>query len=537
MENEEKIEKVNEIFALCHSIDDANADIFDVLKFTEQIYEIYKKEKAKLPYHKLRKMKAQLKKKFYTLTMPTAPALASVPAAAQELRRLGTDNAYPSLASAVALARNYPLDFTLQYPPRREYFQEKFHSPLDAAPKKVYTEKRLLLYTHVPFCEAKCYYCNFAIDTRANIEVHRRYTALLCEQLHRLADFIPETIEIAGIDIGGGTPTRLDEKLLAQLLAALRPWRARSPLAHPLSIETTPSIAANSPERLTALVADGVSRISMGVQSTNTATLAAVNRGRQNNMAEKAFTNLRNANFRRINIDLIFALPGQTLDDWRRDIEFVLAMRPDSITTYDCLYRGKGRALTQHSPDKPTPERYGILYDDAFARLTAAGYKADYGSVNFSQHANESGTSPYYEARLHAHIPYLGVGNYSSSQFGDTWFFAPYGVDEWAARIEAGDILPVGESYRLPMHELMAKQLLLSLNFGTIDATLFAHRFGQTLEDAHGPALAFAVEQNWLVKTATGYSVAHGHFRDMPLIRSLFYTPAAIAWLRDKMTT
>ena len=434
-------------------------------------------------------------------------------------------------AERASLAANYPLDFTLQYPPRREYFQDFFRAPV--ALEQAKQESEVLLYAHVPFCQSKCYFCNFAVDIRANPDLHQRYTDMLCEQLKRLNDFLPEATRVPGIDIGGGTPTLLQAKQLSQILDAMKPWIARSTTPHPLSIETTPRIAATETDRLAALVEGGVTRISMGVQSANVATLAAVNRHEQVDMTGKALANMRASGFHRINVDVIFALPGQTQEDWRASIEHVIALGVDSVTTYDCLYRGKGRALTKRTADKPTPETYGRLYDLSYALLKQAGYNAPYGSVNFSHHAGETGTSPYFEGRLFDHTPYLGTGNYASSMFGDYWWFAPHGVNDWMKSISAGEILPQGDAYRLPWQEAMTKQVLLSLNFGTIDAARFKKRFGVSLESIYGQGLELGLENGWLKQIAGGYGVADGHFGHMPQIRSLFYTDRAIEWLVD----
>lgn len=318
-------------------------------------------------------------------------------------------------------------------------------------------------------------------------------------------------------------------------MTALEPWRRRTTTDHPTSIETTPRIAAHYPERLAVLVEGGVSRISMGVQSVNADTLASVNRRAQENMAEMAVKNLRSAGFRRVNVDIIFGLPRQTASDWQESVEAVLAMGVDSVTTYDCLYRGKGRALTKRTPDKPSPETYGALYDLSYDLLIKAGFHAAYGSVNFSRHEGESGTSPYFEGRLFHHIPYLGTGNYASSMIDDYWWFAPYGVDDWMKRIQAGETLPAGDTYLLPPHEMMAKQALLSLNFGLLDAVWFERRFGASLRSVYGDVLQYGVEQGWLRETSDGFGISAGQFVHMPEIRSLFYTDKAIHWLEENL--
>ncbi|XXF78430.1 coproporphyrinogen-III oxidase family protein [Myxococcaceae bacterium GXIMD 01537] len=441
-----------------------------------------------------------------------------------------------SWREALRHAAERPLEFTLQYPPSREYFREHFRAPPDT--REVTAQRRLLLYVHVPFCEAKCFYCNFAVDLRKGEALHARYVDALVAQLGRVDALLPEECTVPGIDVGGGTPTLLAPALLERVLEALRPWRRRCEVPWPLSIETTPRIAATDAGRLALLKAGGVDRVSMGLQSTHDETLAQVNRRAQRSLGDRAAEALAKCGFRRVNVDLVFGLPGQTREHWRRDLERVASLPVDSVTTYDCLYRGAGRAMPRLTEARPTPEDYGALYDSAYEYLTAHGFHAPYGSVNFSRHAGETGTSPYFEGRLLDGLPYLGTGNYASSLVGARWWFAPYTVDAYVAAVGAGEVLPQEDGYALPADELWAKYVLLSLNFGLIDPARF-RRFsnGVELEAAFGPPIQHALEHGWLTRHADGvYGVAPSRFRDMFSLRALFYTAGAVDWLGRQAT-
>ncbi|HYT89032.1 MAG TPA: radical SAM protein [Gemmataceae bacterium] len=436
-----------------------------------------------------------------------------------------------SFQRALALAERHPHDFTLQYPPRREFFQERYRVQDSLPPLRGLSP--VLLYVHVPFCEAKCYYCNFAVDTRQEEGLHHRYVEALRRQLDAVLPTLDAGAVVGGIDVGGGTPTLLAAPLLRRLLAALAPWRSRAATRWPVSVETTPRIAAAYPERMEILAEGGVDRVSVGLQSTNDALLADVNRVAQAALGERAVVGLHRTGFRRVNVDLIFGLPGQTAACWQADLDRVEALPVDSITTYDCLYRGKGRRLTRRA-GRPGPEVYGDLYDLGYERLRAAGFHAPYGSVNFSRHADETGTSPYFEGRLLDGLSYIGLGNYASSLGGEHWWFAPYRVNDWLKAVEKGVVLPVGDLYRLPAGEHMAKYLLLSLSFGFLDPSRFRRRFGLELSDIHGPALEYARQQGWLRLVDGVFALAPGAFRYLPKVRSLFYSEVATTWLEDR---
>jgi oxygen-independent coproporphyrinogen-3 oxidase len=406
---------------------------------------------------------------------------------------------------ALALAGAHPHDFTLQYPPRREYFMERYRSARPSAPFAGLRE--LLLYVHVPFCAHRCAYCNFAVDLSRDVARMTRYV----EAVERALQFETDAT-IGGIDIGGGTPTRLPPDLLDRLLRAVR--RFATPR---VSIETTPEIAATMPETIAVLRDHAVERVSVGLQSSDKSVLRSMRRWADVEVHARALEALRQ--FPRVNVDIVFALPGQDRAAWIRDVEHAIALRPDSITTYDCLYRGKGRAMTRRSMTAPSPSTYGAMYDDAHAMLREAGYHAPYGSVNFSRHPGETGTSAYFERRLFDGWPYLGIGTYATSHVGDVWTFETAGVDAYLN-------CAAGDSYLLPRAETIAKYSLLALSFGRLDRARFQRRFGETIEERYGERLAVAIERGWLT---ADYEIRD--FAALPNVRALLYTPEAIEWL------
>jgi len=424
----------------------------------------------------------------------------------------------------------HPHDFTIQYPVRREYFLQNFRrTPAPRARDWLKDTPEALLYLHVPFCEAKCFYCNFAVDVSADEQVHAGYAEALLRELASHADWLSRT-KIRGIDIGGGTPTRLPAKQLARLCQAIAPYAQDCGHPFPVSIETTPRIASQEPEKLEVLSRGGVQRVSMGVQSFNATTLALINRRRQVEQTEQAMSNLRTAGFHRINLDIIFGLPGQTIQDWLADLDHVIALAPDSLTTYDCLYRGKGRALTKIAPATASPAEYGAMYDAAYAGLTQAGWHAPYGSVNFSRQPEETGTSACFEGRLLDGLPYLGLGNYASSLRGNHWSFNAYSVGDYVQRINA-DQNPCEYYYDLPQVEAQAKYLLYSLNYGFINEERFLRRFGISLAAAYPQELDHALSAGLIHKIGSRWQVMPGRFDRMHVIRSLFYPAAAKDWL------
>ena len=267
-------------------------------------------------------------------------------------------------------------------------------------------------------------------------------------------------------------------------------------------------------------------------------------------MEEQAINNLKKAGVQRVSTDIIFGLPDQTMEEWKHDLKVLVDLDVDSITTYDCLYRGKGRPFKRGKGEGGGPERevYGEMYDYGYHYLVGKGYVAPYGSVNFSKWKGETGTSAYFERRLLGGGGYVGLGNYASSLLDRYWVFAPYTVDGWLEAVrergvgreggggEGGvlDSWVVHDAYSLGEEERVVKHLLLSLSFGVIDCGEFEKTFpGWGVRDFYGDVLDYLVEEKgWMEWDEEGrrYLLREGVFEKMNVIRALFYPERCLSW-------
>lgn len=453
----------------------------------------------------------------------------------------------PHNARAFKLARQTPHTFTIQYPPSRAYFQQRFQRPeiKDATPwllSDLAERHHALLYVHVPFCAQRCFYCNFAVDLRKNEDLHQRYIKALTTQSARLLERWPSHTKLKGIDIGGGTPTQIHINLLETLMRALQPWMSRCTPDAQCSIETTPRVAAHEPDKLALLHNHGIQRVSIGIQSTNDETLKHVNRRQQRSLAQQALHNLTHAGFERVSVDLVFGLPDQSTEAFLQDLDRVIGSGVDAITIYDCLYRGEGRILPGLSGEmRPEVAHYHRMYDAAFERLTTSGFHGQYGGVNFSRHPDEYGTSSYFTHRLLHGQTYVGLGNYASSLTREgKWWFAPYEVDDYIEAIHASQevVLPVsGSAYELPWQEHAAKFILANLNFGKIQLDDFKVIFGRDFMDCYASQVEEMLQRGWVTFSAdkTALHVQQGQFPALYFCRALFYSTEALQWVESHM--
>jgi oxygen-independent coproporphyrinogen-3 oxidase len=184
------------------------------------------------------------------------------------------------------------------------------------------------LYVHVPFCAQKCAYCAFYSEASTG-DLVNRYVSALVRELESLPKFLP-----ASIFFGGGTPSILNLQQWETILKALQD-RGFAPSAE-FTVECNP--ATVSPDKARLLRSGGVNRISMGVQSLDEALLDRLGRVHSRDMVFKSYDILRQAGFDNLNLDLMFAIPGQTFEVWRSTLREALELEIEHLSTYEVIY-------------------------------------------------------------------------------------------------------------------------------------------------------------------------------------------------------
>jgi oxygen-independent coproporphyrinogen III oxidase len=235
------------------------------------------------------------------------------------------------------------------------------------------------LYVHLPFCAARCGYCDF-VTVVGHADRHDAYVGALLSELERGRAVLAERVET--VFVGGGTPTLTDRRALRRLLRAL-------PACEELTIEANPeTVTAELAEFLTA---EGVTRVSLGVQSFQPHLLEILERRASPDTVRRAFYHLRDANFDNISLDLIYGIPGQSAADLERDIEAALRLGPEHMSWYE-LEAKPGTRFTHAHGEKL--ERQAEAMEGYFERvieaMSEAGYRW-YETANFCLGTERSG--------------------------------------------------------------------------------------------------------------------------------------------------
>ena len=188
--------------------------------------------------------------------------------------------------------------------------------------------KEMSLYIHIPFCKQKCLYCDFPSYAGKENLIDDYINALNKEILNKCRDF-----KIISIFIGGGTPSYLDEKNLESLFKTINLLNLQDIME--FTVECNPGTL--NEEKLKIMKKYNVNRISMGMQSPNDSLLKEIGRIHTFEEFKKNYFQARKAGFENINMDLMFGLPDQSLEDWEKTLEDAVSLNPDHISAYSLI--------------------------------------------------------------------------------------------------------------------------------------------------------------------------------------------------------
>ena len=284
------------------------------------------------------------------------------------------------------------------------------------------------LYVHVPFCAAKCNYCAFYSEAGSAAKMEGYVDAVVRE----LGGFAPQ-LTPRTIFFGGGTPSLLPVPLMRRVLEAVGKVCSAS-WPSEWTIECNPSTVSSGKAKL--FHEFGVNRISMGVQSLDDELLEKLGRVHSVSGAIGSYEKLRAAGFDNINLDLMFGLPGQTMDHWRGTLRKTLELQPEHISTY-CLILEEDThfwSQLQKGLIKPDEEQELAMYQTAIKTLAAAGYH-QYEISNFAKPGRECAHNiAYWEGK-----DYIGLGPSACSTIGNQrWQNAP-DTDRYVAAMRKGE--------------------------------------------------------------------------------------------------
>lgn len=321
------------------------------------------------------------------------------------------------------------------------------------------------LYVHIPFCRSKCAYCGFYSVPVDDRDIRAFSMALLKELDSRLHG------EIDTIYIGGGTPSCLPANDLAFLLREI--IKRTGPVCE-FTVEANP--ADVNEKFLAALRKNHVGRLSIGAQSFSSKTLQTLNRRHTTGHIYQAYEQGALAGFENISLDLIFAVPGQTLTEWRDTLDRAIAIKPEHISAYALSYDPGSRfqSMLEQGRIVPTDQETDRgMYEIAIEKLTAAGFD-HYEISNFAR----KGFACVHNIKYWQSEPWLGIGPSAGSFYQGKRITNVTDIDEYLEKI-AQTGTAVEESFE-PADKILACEtavLMLRMTKG-INLEKFQHKTG-----------------------------------------------------------
>ncbi|MCI9411185.1 MAG: coproporphyrinogen III oxidase family protein [Eubacterium sp.] len=332
------------------------------------------------------------------------------------------------------------------------------------------------LYFHIPFCQSKCGYCNLFSVTGQSDEFMSAYVDAMERQAEQLRIILPEGADFSDLTLGGGTPLLLSEKQLQRVFSIARDRMGFK--GETIIVETSP--AQTTEEKVALLKDNGVTRVSMGVQSFDDAELRALNRCHRPEQVHRAARILKKSKFPCINLDLIYGIPGQTVESLLDSARQAAEYEPEEMFVYP-LYIKKGTFLAQ----KVTlnPEAVYEMYQELRDFLKARGYK----QLSMRRFVKEPDSLNRGSCGFENTIS-IGCGG--RSYIEDLHFSTPFAVgqrgcvDILQQYMEKKDFLEVTHGYLLSEEEMRRRYVIKNILFCCgIDKEEYRSRFGSEPEE------------------------------------------------------
>ena len=335
----------------------------------------------------------------------------------------------------------------------------------------------LELYVHIPFCVRKCQYCDF-LSGPSDEETKDRYIEALLKEI-RAAEHT-ENYEIVSVFIGGGTPSALKAEAIASIMRTLQEQFFFCEDAE-VTIEANPGTV--DLEKLTIYRNVGINRLSLGLQSTDAEELKLLGRIHSYEEFLKSYEWAREAGFSNINIDLMFAIPGQTGEAWRQHLYQVAELNPEHISAYSLIIE-EGTPFAEQNLDLPDEDTEYQMYEDTAEILERYGYR----QYEISNYAKQ-GYMCRHNAGYWQRREYLGFGLGASSLYGGMRFSNTHQMQEYLKESRNPDQIRKDVTV-LSRNEQIEEFMFLGLRMTEgISEKKFEENFNVRLMDIYGDIL------------------------------------------------
>ncbi len=363
--------------------------------------------------------------------------------------------------------------FTFIYPPSQVLHELKVNP---------YDEKKITsanLYVHIPYCTGRCTYCYFGCYSLSTSPVAKSmYVEKICREMEMICEKCGR-IELQSIHFGGGTPTVLSEDEIARILISIRKCFVMEDDIE-ITFESSPETLTR--EKLQMLVDNGVNRLNVGVQTLNDQLLKSINRRHDAQKAIEGILLAKEIGLNNINVDVIYGLQGQTIEDWEKTLSTIFKLGLQSISAYRLRIHPKGKISNQINTfnEEIAIKMYIRMMEmmEEYEYYQCSSHKfAIKEELAQKQIVNKRGI------RKNFLIP-IGMAAYG--YIDDTLFWNERTMEAYVEKID-NNILPFSIGYKLDKREEMAKSCVLGIhNVNGINLIEYREKFGEDISARYG---------------------------------------------------
>lgn len=351
--------------------------------------------------------------------------------------------------------------------------------------------RNISLYIHIPFCDQKCYYCDFPSFAGKGGLKGKYLNALIKEIDEKLLN---EKYIIDTIFVGGGTPSSLSAGELEILLAKVSELNFADDIEY--TVECNPGSITR--EKLMVMKKHGVNRLSMGLQAVQNTLLREIGRIHSFEVFKENFILARECGFNNINVDLMFGLPGQKLEEWKESLESISKLNPEHISAYSLIIEEGTPFNRMYKEDKiklPDEDVERDMYHSAKNILNNYGFN-QYEISNYAKAGLECRHNIAYWQMKN----WIGAGSAASSYINGSRIINVYEIEEYIKRSEENKNLAIEEN-KNSENENIEEFMFMGLRMiEGISEDEFLKRFKKPISDFYGDIIERYIKQGLLVR-------------------------------------
>ena len=444
---------------------------------------------------------------------------------------LELDNTFEGLGKRIEDSMTMTMEafpcFDFQYPsmalskiPNFDNPYELFWSNYNAHGKKAG------LYVHIPFCRSKCSFCYFTVAAnRAEAEVDD-YLDALEKEMQSVSPHVRDR-EIESVYIGGGTPTYLSARQLERLFCMIYKYYDLTSVIE-WSIESTPTLADS--DKLKVMKDYGVNRFSMGIQTTQDHLLKKLNRSFERKDIENVIEQARSDGIENINLDFMYALPGQTINDWRETLDDAIKKDIPGITIYSLdLHESTQFFRKQDELLLPDLKMQLRMYDEAVEMLNKNGYK----KINSNIFAREK-SCYIHQNRRWENLPLIAVGPGAQSYSPGYAFRNVSNLKQYMERINSGK--SVLDKYNTVGNgQEYYREAVSMIRFSQLEKRSFKARYGKSINQNFDNLIKTLVKLGYMEETDEEIRLTRRGLHRSNMISMFFFSDEIKKQLADNL--